>query len=188
MFPGMLRAAGRWIWEPGRHQPGICRRGGHSALLPLSVLDVNDETPTFFPSIYNVSLPENVARDFRVVRLNCTDADIGLNAELSYFITGMKCCVGDCGKSTRMGLTLLRSAFRAGSLSGDLEHLVARCAGGFGRAGSGQTVPSLLHSCSTCSERSGNPLATLCLADCTCRVQPSGNRLKIQVSPESFFS
>lgn len=63
--------------------------GGHSALLPFSVLDVNDENPTFFPAVYNVSLPENVARDFKVVRLNCTDADIGLNAELSYFITGM---------------------------------------------------------------------------------------------------
>lgn len=61
---------------------------GHSALLPLSVLDVNDENPTFFPAVYNVSLPENVARDFKVVRLNCTDADVGLNAELSYFITG----------------------------------------------------------------------------------------------------
>ena len=50
---------------------------------------MNDENPTFFPAVYNVSLPENVARDFKVVRLNCTDADTGLNAELSYFITGM---------------------------------------------------------------------------------------------------
>ncbi|NXU56641.1 CAD23 protein, partial [Turnix velox] len=56
--------------------------------LTVKVLDVNDESPTFFPSVYNVSLPENVARDFKVVRLNCTDADVGLNAELSYFITG----------------------------------------------------------------------------------------------------
>ncbi|NWS37863.1 CAD23 protein, partial [Probosciger aterrimus] len=56
--------------------------------LTVKVLDVNDESPTFFPAVYNVSLPENVARDFKVVRLNCTDADVGLNAELSYFITG----------------------------------------------------------------------------------------------------
>lgn len=61
---------------------------GRSALLPRAVLDVNDESPTFFPAVYNVSLPEDVARDFKVVRLNCTDADVGLNAELSYFITG----------------------------------------------------------------------------------------------------
>lgn len=68
---------------------GQAALAGHSALFPLLVLDVNDESPTFFPAVYNVSLPENVARDFKVVRLNCTDADIGLNAELSYFITGM---------------------------------------------------------------------------------------------------
>uniref|UniRef100_A0A8C8BM28 Cadherin related 23 n=1 Tax=Otus sunia TaxID=257818 RepID=A0A8C8BM28_9STRI len=59
-----------------------------TSTLTVKVLDVNDENPTFFPAVYNVSLPEDVARDFKVVRLNCTDADIGLNAELSYFITG----------------------------------------------------------------------------------------------------
>lgn len=52
------------------------------------VLDVNDETPTFFPAVYNVSVSEDVPREFRVVWLNCTDNDVGLNAELSYFITG----------------------------------------------------------------------------------------------------
>ncbi|XP_038600149.1 cadherin-23 isoform X5 [Tachyglossus aculeatus] len=59
-----------------------------TSTLTVRVLDVNDETPTFFPAIYNVSLPEDVPRDFRVARLNCTDNDVGLNAELSYFITG----------------------------------------------------------------------------------------------------
>ncbi|KAJ7397413.1 hypothetical protein BTVI_135806 [Pitangus sulphuratus] len=59
-----------------------------TSTLTVKVLDVNDENPTFFPAVYNVSLPEDVARDFKVVRLNCTDADVGLNAELSYFITG----------------------------------------------------------------------------------------------------
>lgn len=65
------------------------QEGQHTQLRsPFPVLDVNDESPTFFPAVYNVSLPEDVARDFKVVRLNCTDADEGLNAELSYFITG----------------------------------------------------------------------------------------------------
>ncbi|XP_019363367.1 PREDICTED: cadherin-23 isoform X2 [Gavialis gangeticus] len=59
-----------------------------TSTLTVRVLDVNDENPTFFPAVYNVSLPEDVPRDFKVVRLNCTDADVGLNAELSYFITG----------------------------------------------------------------------------------------------------
>ncbi|XP_039176462.1 cadherin-23 isoform X6 [Crotalus tigris] len=59
-----------------------------TSTLTVRVLDVNDENPTFFPAVYNVSLLENVPRDFKVVRLNCTDTDMGLNAELSYFITG----------------------------------------------------------------------------------------------------
>lgn len=80
---------GAWWTDISLASAGGAALGGHSALLPFSVLDVNDENPTFFPAVYNVSLPENVARDFKVVRLNCTDADIGLNAELSYFITGM---------------------------------------------------------------------------------------------------
>lgn len=57
----------------------------------LAVLDMNDETPTFFPAVYNVSVSEDVPRDFRVVWLNCTDNDVGLNAELSYFVTGAAC-------------------------------------------------------------------------------------------------
>ncbi|XP_042546062.1 cadherin-23 isoform X4 [Dipodomys spectabilis] len=59
-----------------------------TSTLTVRVLDVNDETPTFFPAVYNVSVPEDVPREFRVVWLNCTDNDVGLNAELSYFITG----------------------------------------------------------------------------------------------------
>ncbi|XP_037660335.1 cadherin-23 isoform X2 [Choloepus didactylus] len=58
-----------------------------TSTLTIRVLDVNDETPTFFPAMYNVSVSEDVPRDFRVVWLNCTDNDVGLNAELSYFIT-----------------------------------------------------------------------------------------------------
>uniref|UniRef100_A0A8C5W6C9 Cadherin-23 n=1 Tax=Leptobrachium leishanense TaxID=445787 RepID=A0A8C5W6C9_9ANUR len=59
-----------------------------TSTLTVQVTDVNDETPTFYPTFYNVSMAENVPRDYVVVRLNCTDADAGLNAELSYFITG----------------------------------------------------------------------------------------------------
>lgn len=60
----------------------VCVRG--------SVLDVNDETPTFNPRLYNVSLKESVPRDHIVARLSCSDNDAGLNAELSYFITGQR--------------------------------------------------------------------------------------------------
>ncbi|XP_060897001.1 cadherin-23-like [Labrus mixtus] len=59
-----------------------------TSTLTVTVLDVNDETPTFSPSVYNVSLKESVPRDHVVARLSCSDDDAGLNAELSYFITG----------------------------------------------------------------------------------------------------
>lgn len=77
--------------EPSRASAGgaALQMSTPSSAPPFPVLDVNDESPTFFPAVYNVSLPEDVARDFKVVRVNCTDADIGLNAELSYFITGV---------------------------------------------------------------------------------------------------
>ncbi|XP_062319241.1 cadherin-23 isoform X1 [Osmerus eperlanus] len=58
-----------------------------TSTLTITILDVNDETPTFFPRVYNVSLQESVPRDYVVARLNCSDNDAGLNAELSYFIT-----------------------------------------------------------------------------------------------------
>uniref|UniRef100_A0A4W4GSM4 Cadherin-23 n=1 Tax=Electrophorus electricus TaxID=8005 RepID=A0A4W4GSM4_ELEEL len=56
--------------------------------LTITILDVNDETPSFFPRMHNMSVLESVPRDYIVVRLNCSDNDAGLNAELSYFITG----------------------------------------------------------------------------------------------------
>uniref|UniRef100_UPI003AAE43FE cadherin-23 isoform X1 n=1 Tax=Centroberyx gerrardi TaxID=166262 RepID=UPI003AAE43FE len=59
-----------------------------TSTLTITVLDVNDETPTFFPLVYNVSLQESVPREHTVANLNCSDNDAGLNAELSYFITG----------------------------------------------------------------------------------------------------
>lgn len=72
-------AVGWLVWPSSQAYPCV--------LTPPTVLDVNDETPTFFPTVYNVSVSEDVPRDFRVVWLNCTDNDVGLNAELSYFIT-----------------------------------------------------------------------------------------------------
>ncbi|XP_069741657.1 cadherin-23 isoform X3 [Narcine bancroftii] len=59
-----------------------------TSTLTVRVMDMNDETPTFHPAIYHISLLEDVPRDYKVVHLNCSDGDAGLNAELSYFITG----------------------------------------------------------------------------------------------------
>ncbi|XP_060710121.1 cadherin-23 [Hemiscyllium ocellatum] len=59
-----------------------------TSTLTIRVLDINDEVPTFHPAVYDISLSEDVPRDHKVVHLNCSDSDDGLNAELSYFITG----------------------------------------------------------------------------------------------------
>lgn len=92
----------------------VCVRG--------SVLDVNDETPTFNPRVYNVSLKESVPRDHIVARLSCSDNDAGLNAELSYFITGQRSqweflCVCGLQCCTVMGTMCTYSTFVHPSIS-----------------------------------------------------------------------
>lgn len=95
-------------------------------LAPLpAVLDVNDETPTFFPAVYNVSVSEDVPREFRVVWLNCTDNDVGLNAELSYFITGAASPLSSrVGAGLAPPLVLGRAPDRCGLAPGPLEATV----------------------------------------------------------------
>ncbi|KAJ8014080.1 hypothetical protein DPEC_G00036540 [Dallia pectoralis] len=78
---------GQYFMRIVAHDQGQKPRSSTSTLT-ITVLDVNDETPTFSPKLYNVSLQESVPRDQLVARLNCLDNDTGLNAELSYFITG----------------------------------------------------------------------------------------------------
>ncbi|KAM3926568.1 protocadherin gamma-C5-like isoform 11-T11 [Leptodactylus fuscus] len=49
------------------------------------VLDINDNAPVFDQSTYKVSLRENTAPKTLILRLNATDLDEGLNAEIEYF-------------------------------------------------------------------------------------------------------
>lgn len=86
----------------------VCVRG--------SVLDVNDETPTFNPRVYNVSLKESVPRDHIVAHLSCSDNDAGLNAELSYFITGQR---------SQWGLFLLVSGLQCCAVMGTMCTYIA---------------------------------------------------------------
>ena len=48
------------------------------------MLDVNDETPTFFPAVYNVSVSEDVPREFRVVWLRDLDQGEGVAISLNF--------------------------------------------------------------------------------------------------------
>ncbi|XP_043983706.1 protocadherin gamma-A11-like [Gambusia affinis] len=54
----------------------------------VTVLDSNDNHPVFTQEVYSVILPENVKLDTRVITVNATDQDIGLNAEVEYFLGG----------------------------------------------------------------------------------------------------
>jgi len=56
------------------------------ANLVISVLDVNDNPPEFVSKLYHVTVPENAAINSTIVELFATSKDIGVNAEISYFI------------------------------------------------------------------------------------------------------
>ncbi|XP_006866315.1 PREDICTED: protocadherin gamma-A11 [Chrysochloris asiatica] len=50
----------------------------------IVVLDVNDHIPKFTQSVYRVSVPENLSSGTRVLFVNATDPDEGVNGEVTY--------------------------------------------------------------------------------------------------------
>nr|XP_046262598.1 protocadherin gamma-A12-like isoform X26 [Scatophagus argus] len=50
----------------------------------VSVLDANDNAPVFSQAVYKASLPENSALDTVVITVSATDADEGVNGEVTY--------------------------------------------------------------------------------------------------------
>ncbi|XP_069339862.1 protocadherin alpha-12 isoform X6 [Eulemur rufifrons] len=57
-----------------------------SVQIQIIILDVNDNAPEFDEPGYKVALFENVQNDTRVIQLNASDLDEGLNREISYGI------------------------------------------------------------------------------------------------------
>uniref|UniRef100_A0A8C3QZA6 Cadherin domain-containing protein n=1 Tax=Cyanoderma ruficeps TaxID=181631 RepID=A0A8C3QZA6_9PASS len=55
--------------------------------LVISVLDANDNAPQFNQSVYKVQVPENATEGTLVMRVNATDADEGINSEVTYAMT-----------------------------------------------------------------------------------------------------
>ncbi|XP_077387698.1 protocadherin gamma-A12-like isoform X27 [Festucalex cinctus] len=62
---------------------GTPERSG-TALVHVTVLDANDNAPVFGHDIYKASLPENAALGTVVVTVSATDADDGVNGEITY--------------------------------------------------------------------------------------------------------
>nr|XP_020137845.1 protocadherin gamma-A11 isoform X8 [Microcebus murinus] len=61
-----------------------------SVPIRVVVLDVNDHVPKFTQSVYRVSVPENLSSGTRVLVVNATDPDEGLNGEVMYSFRNME--------------------------------------------------------------------------------------------------
>ncbi|KAM9356720.1 protocadherin beta-16-like [Symphorus nematophorus] len=62
---------------------GSPQRSG-TVVIHVSVLDANDNAPVFSQSVYKASLPENSPLDTLVITVSATDADEGVNGEVTY--------------------------------------------------------------------------------------------------------
>ncbi|XP_071314640.1 protocadherin gamma-A11-like isoform X23 [Trachinotus anak] len=55
-----------------------------TVVIHVTVLDANDNVPIFSQAVYKASLPENSPLDTLVIRVSATDADEGVNGEVTY--------------------------------------------------------------------------------------------------------
>ncbi|XP_059202449.1 protocadherin gamma-A11-like [Centropristis striata] len=62
---------------------GSPQRSG-TVVIHVTVLDANDNAPVFSQAVYKASLPENSPVDTVVVTVSATDADEGVNGEVTY--------------------------------------------------------------------------------------------------------
>ncbi|XP_035016841.2 protocadherin gamma-A4 isoform X30 [Hippoglossus stenolepis] len=62
---------------------GSPQRSG-TVVIHVTVLDANDNLPVFSQAVYKASLPENSPADTLVITVTATDADEGVNGEVSY--------------------------------------------------------------------------------------------------------
>ncbi|XP_054647622.1 protocadherin beta-16-like [Dunckerocampus dactyliophorus] len=58
------------------------RRG--TVVIHVTVLDANDNVPVFSQTVYKASVPENSPPDTLVITVSASDADEGLNSEITY--------------------------------------------------------------------------------------------------------
>ncbi|XP_062281220.1 protocadherin gamma-A11-like [Scomber scombrus] len=62
---------------------GSPQRSG-TVVIHVTVLDANDNAPVFSQAVYKASLPENSSPDTTVIRVSATDADEGVNGDVTY--------------------------------------------------------------------------------------------------------
>ncbi|XP_034086911.1 protocadherin gamma-A11-like [Gymnodraco acuticeps] len=62
---------------------GSPQRSG-TVVIHVTVLDANDNAPVFSQAVYKASLPENSPEDTVVITVSATDADEGVNGDVTY--------------------------------------------------------------------------------------------------------
>ncbi|XP_042338852.1 protocadherin gamma-B5-like, partial [Plectropomus leopardus] len=62
---------------------GSPQRSG-TVVIHVTVLDANDNAPVFSQAVYKASLPENSPPDTKVITVSATDADEGVNGDVTY--------------------------------------------------------------------------------------------------------
>uniref|UniRef100_A0A8C6T624 Cadherin domain-containing protein n=1 Tax=Neogobius melanostomus TaxID=47308 RepID=A0A8C6T624_9GOBI len=62
---------------------GSPQRSG-TVVIQITVLDTNDNAPVFSQTVYKASLPENALLDTVVLKVSASDADEGVNGEVTY--------------------------------------------------------------------------------------------------------
>lgn len=65
----------------------------HAFQLTIHISDENDNPPIFSQDIYTKTIPENVPLGYSVIQVNTSDADVGINADHTFTITGMSLSV-----------------------------------------------------------------------------------------------
>ncbi|XP_030000792.1 protocadherin gamma-A11-like isoform X28 [Sphaeramia orbicularis] len=55
-----------------------------TVVIHITVLDANDNAPVFSQSVYKATLPENAPLDTIVISVSATDADEGINGDVTY--------------------------------------------------------------------------------------------------------
>lgn len=73
------------IYDLGKPQKSI------SQILPVVILDVNDNAPKFEKNLVNIHVSENIANGTAIYKFNATDKDEGENAIVSYSIVYETC-------------------------------------------------------------------------------------------------
>ena len=67
---------------------GSPQRSG-TVVIHVTVLDANDNAPVFSQAVYEASLPENSPLKTHVITVSATDADEGVNGEVTYELSRM---------------------------------------------------------------------------------------------------